>query len=562
MPDTPLERAQNHYRNGELEQALSAYLEALEQDPQSAETLHAIGVIEAQLGHSDDALAYIDRALAINPDEARILNSKANILARLERLDEAVATYNQAIRIDKDYAIALSGLGKCLYQQQKFATAEKALQRALTLNPSFIEAQFNLALVYSQQGQLDQAIALLEPIVTEHPNFSLALGQLGELYLETQDYNKALKVLDRRAELEPEHSEAMHSLAQALALTNHLEEAVQYYEKALMLNPHHPEANHNLANAYVKLGDPDKALNYYFRQLALAPLAESYFNIGVLMMYQERNKEAIQYFDQAIIQDPLNIHCYLNLGSIFLKLQQHDKAIESYEAALDIEPNNEEIRYIINALSNNEVPQRAPDTYLKNLFNQYADHYDEHLTKYLDYTVPQQLAQLLFDELGSEREQWTVIDLGCGTGLSGAAFKPFASTLIGIDISEEMVAIADKKSLYDQLIVGDIESELAQFNDVDLIVAADVFSYIGDLDALFTAITQSLKPGGLLAFSVERGTEQPFILQKNMRYAHTRDYIESLVAKHQLSLCCCNNTVLRKQQKQPVEGLLTLCRKA
>ena len=439
----------------------------------------------------------------------------------------------------------------------KFATAEKALQRAVKIKPTFIEPQYNLALVYSKQSQFNKAIALLEPIISEYPNFKAALGQLGELYLTVNEYAKALTVLDRRAELEPEYSEANHSLAQALALTNHVEESVHYYEKTLMLDPHHPEANHNLANAYVKLGDPDKALNYYFRQLALEPLAESYFNIGVLMMYQERNKEAIHYFDQALIQDPLNIHTYFNLGSIYLKQQHHDKAVKNYEAALKLEPNNEEIKYIVTALNNQAVPQRAPDSYLKNLFNQYASHYDEHLTKYLDYNVPQQLSQLVFNEIG-DVQQGTVIDLGCGTGLSGAAFKPIATKLIGIDISEQMIASAQKKALYDQLIVGEIEAELTQFHDIDLIVAADVFSYIGALDTLFTAIHNSLKTGGVVAFSVERGTDEPFILQKNMRYAHTRAYVESLIKTHHFNLLCCHNAILRKQQKQPVEGLLAI----
>ncbi len=561
MTNTHLNRANQQYKNGELNQALESYHLALIQSPKSSDILHAIGAINAQLGQLDEALNYINQALKLSPNDTRILNSKANILARQNKIDEAITTYNQAIQRDQTYAVALSGLGKCLLQQGKLSMAEDTLQKALALKPNFIEAQYNYALVLTQQNEWDKAIELLESIVTEHPNFSGALGQLGALYLQKGDHQRALRVLDRRVAIDPEHSEAVHSLANAMALTDHLDESIEYYEKTLMLNPHHPEVNHNLGNAYLKRGDAHKALTYYFKQIALVPMAESYFNIGVIMMYQERNKEAIPYFEQAAEYDPTNSQAFLNLGAIYLKLQNYDKAIESYDKALAIEPSNEEINYIIDALKNDITPARAPNAYLKNLFNHYASYYDKHLTHYLDYTVPQQLAQLLFEALASEREQWLVIDLGCGTGLSGEAFKPFAAQLIGIDISDKMIEIAAHKNIYQKLIVGDIEQELTSFHDVDLIVAADVFSYLGDLETLLERAYNALKPSGLLIFSVERMTHGAFALQKNMRYAHSKEYIESLAQKMNFSIERCHNAVLRKQQKQPVEGFLVLLKK-
>ncbi len=558
MPNTHLERAQQYYASGQLHEAIASYELALHDDPNSVDILHALGVIKAQLNQLDDAMLFINKALKKNPDNARILNSKANILVRQHRWDDAIKSYRRAVAIDPNYAVAYTGLGNCLYQQNDLSAAENALKKAIELNPQFIEAQYNYALVLTKKECWPEAIALLEPIVAKHANFSAALGQLGELYLQTNQPLRALTVLDRRAELEPENPQALHSLAQALALTDHLEESIQYYENTLMRDPHHLEANQNLANAYVKLGDTNKALNYYFRQLSIQPLPESYFNIGVLMMYQERNKEAIEYFDQAAILDPTNTAVLLNLGSIYLKQQHYGKALETYQRVLTQEPQNDEIQYIVDALNNDATPARAPNDYLRNLFNHYADHYDQHLTQYLHYTVPQQLTQLLMNELGYTPKEWRIVDLGCGTGLSGQAFKPFARELIGIDISEQMIEVARKKTCYDTLIVGDIEQELPHYQNVDLIVAADVFSYIGDLSAVYKACHAALIPQGIVLFSVERATTGNFSLQKNMRYAHSKAYIESLAKEYHFDVLRCDNTILRKQQKQPVEGFLVM----
>ena len=425
------------------------------------------------------------------------------------------------------------------------------------------EAQYKHALALASEEQWQDAIAALEPIVDAYPNFLRALGQLGELYIQVGDYHKALLVLDRHAELEPDYAEANYRLAQVLMLTDHIEEAVTFYEKTLMQHPHHPEAQHNLANAYMMLGDMEKALNYFMRQLEIAPLPETYYNIGVILLSKERNQDAIAYLEQAKQAQPDYLPIYLNLGGIYLKLQNYPAAIDAYKTALCIDPDNQEIHYIMQALSDGDTPERAPNDYLRNLFNQYAHYYDAHLTNYLNYNVPTQLARLLKNTLNTNSEHWTVVDLGCGTGLSGQAFKNYARELIGIDISEHMIESAKKKAIYNELIVGDIETELTKINNVDLIVAADVFAYLGNLNTIIEKSHASLNDNGYLLFSVEKSHhDEPYHLHKNMRYTHTKNYIESIAAKNNFTIDCAENAVLRQQQKEPVEGYLFLLRKS
>lgn len=435
----------------------------------------------------------------------------------------------------------------------------------MTTNPNFkaYEAQYKHALLLAQQGEWQNAITELEPIVAAYPHFSRALGQLGELYIQVGEYDKALPVLDRHAELEPEYAEANYRLAQILALTEHIEEAIIFYERTLMLNPDHPEAHHNLANSYMISGEHDKALNYFLRQLEIRPLPETYYNAGVILLSQERNQEAIQYLIEAKKGQPNYLPIYLNLGGIYLKQQHYDEALDTYQTALKIDPHNQEVQYIVQALSKGQTPDRAPNEYLRNLFNQYAHYYDAHLIHYLGYQVPTQLKRILHDTINSNQETWKIVDLGCGTGLSGEAFKEYANELIGIDISERMIETAKKKNRYNELIVGDIETALETIHDVDLIVAADVFSYLGNLNIIFERSFNALNATGRLLFSVEKSLQDtPYQLHKNMRYTHTKKYIESLTADHRFIIECCENTILRQQQKEPVEGYLFLLKKS
>ncbi len=551
-----LEQAAKLYQQGSLKAALETYQQALTDKPNTVEILHPIAVIQAQLNQLDSAFNTIEQALKADSNNEQLYNSKGNILALLNKLPDAANCYHDAIKLNSNYAVAYSSLGKCLYQQQKLATAKKALEKALQLQPSLVEAKYNLALVFIAEEDIQSATMHLEAIVASRPNFTQAVGQLGECYLILGQYDHALNQLDKRVKLEPKHVEANHSLAQALTLTGDFEAAAQYYEKTLMLDAHHPEVNQNFANVLLKVGDSAKALNYYFHQISIKPTAESYYNIGVILMQQERGKDSEHYFLESQKIDPSFLPTYLNLGAIALKQQRHQDAIDYYKQGLSIDPGNSELEYIIDALSNTKTPDRAPDAYLQSLFDQYAQYYDQHLTQCLEYRVPQQMLKLVESILNPVAHSLTIVDLGCGTGLIGSLFKPFAKHLVGVDISEKMITLAQYKNLYDQLIHADIETTIQEFKNVDLIIAADVFSYIGDLTHILSKCHTALKRGGYLLFSVEKTVIEPFILQKNMRYAHTKTHIESLAKLLEYEIIECENVVLRTQQKKPVEGYL------
>src|SRR5262249_34413521 len=115
-----------------------------------------------------------------------------------------------------------------------------------------------------------------------------------------------------------------------------------------------------------------------------------------------------------------------------------------------------------------------------------------------------------------------VLDLGCGTGLAGVEFRPLAERLTGVDLSPQMIAVARGKGAYARLVADDIGRFLAaaavEGARYDLVLAADVFTYFGDLAPLFAACASVLAPGGLVAFTVERSDGDGYALGKAIRY--------------------------------------------
>ena len=260
--------------------------------------------------------------------------------------------------------------------------------------------------------------------------------------------------------------------------------------------------------------------------------------------------------------DPEHIGAQTNLANTYLKKGDFDHAIEHYKAVSALQPKNKEIAYILSAISQpQQIPKEAPAEYLEHLFDQYAPHYDEHLTKQLQYQAPQLLYRAVTKVAGTEETDWTVLDLGCGTGLSGAAFRTLAKRLVGIDISSKMIEMAQKRELYDELAVSDIKAALKKYRDVDLILAADTFIYVGDLKPIFKLARKALRKKGLFAFTVEQADDNvDYVLQRTARYAHSRPYIESLIKKYRFTTEHCDIVVTRQQMRHPVTAYLFVVR--
>lgn len=561
MDKQRIQQAQHLYQQGDFEQALAIYRELLQSDPHDPALLHACAVLLAQTGDHQAALKQINAALKNASNNETLFNSKGNILLALNRFDEAIQAYQAAIALKPHYAPAYNNLGNCYYHQQNLSDAKSAYQKAITLQPHYPDAYYHLGITLAHLGELPEAIHALQKTIEYQPHHAGAYGQLAEIYLQQTNYADAIAAFQSRLDLQPQHAPTYHSLGMAYYQSAQYPEAIAAFEQCLALNPKHPDANHDLAITLLMTGDPEKAMNYFFRQLELNPRPETYYNIGVILQQQDRHKEAIEYLSHAAKLDPSYLPVHLNLGALHLKNNKTEDAIAAYQQALSLKPDDPEIKHILTALAQNETPEKAPGEYISHLFDQYATYYDKHLMDVLQYQVPQAIQKNLLTFADPKETAWTVLDLGCGTGLTGAVLRPFAKKLIGIDLSEKMIDIARTKGLYDALDCLDVEASLTRYHDNDLIVAGDVFTYIGDLSPIFKKAYAALNPGGLFVFSVESTDLYPYVLQPSIRYAHTKRYLMACIEASHFTLNTFDNLVLRLQQRQPIQGFLVVLSK-
>ena len=195
----------------------------------------------------------------------------------------------------------------------------------------------------------------------------------------------------------------------------------------------------------------------------------------------------------------------------------------------------------------------APD-YVARLFDRYAPTFEEHLTERLYYQAPELLWQAWQNVTEGKATDLVVFDLGCGTGLCGVQFRPAARRLVGVDLSKAMLDLATPKGCYDELVQGEIGAVLADHvAAAQLIVAGDVFNYLGNLQPILHAAFASLTSGWLV-FSVERSDAETFRLEPSGRFTHSPAHIEKLTAEIGFAVRYSQRLCLRFDRGQPVHG--------
>jgi predicted TPR repeat methyltransferase len=221
-------------------------------------------------------------------------------------------------------------------------------------------------------------------------------------------------------------------------------------------------------------------------------------------------------------------------------------------------------------------PTHVPPDAVANLFDKYAEKFDAHLRGALEYRVPELIVEAVAEHApwaGDRAPFGDALDLGCGTGLCGPLLRPLASNLAGVDLSPQMVEKARERGVYDHLHVGELVATLREVppSSFDLLVAADVLIYLGDLGPTYEAAAAALRPGGLFAFSLEASPapttgaaasqdDRYHLNRKTLRFTHARAYLDRLARIYGFATLSFDEIVPRVEAERPVPGYLIVLR--
>ena len=449
----------------------------------------------------DEADAHARKVLEQQPRNSRAHALLAASLLMRERPAEALGHVEAALRTDRVSPRLHFMAALCQGPLGRVEDAVASYRRALQYRPDFVEARANLGYLLETMGQPGEAADCYRRVLATHPGEWFCLNRLG--YCE--------RVLGRPAE------------------------AAALLERARAVRADSPATLNELALAYLQLERKPDAIAMFRRAVEVEPtFAAAWFNLAKVL-----------YLDYVVAE---------GAG------QNPDKGpvLAAFDRVLELDPENEEFAYLRDCVSGVRR-DRPPDAYIEAFFDRFAGRFDEKLVGELGYRGPEEAVALAKPFLEANRAS-RIWDLGCGTGLAGTLLRPYARSLIGVDLSSAMLGQARARGVYDELVHAEIVAFLAgcEPGTCDFALALELFIYVGDLLPAFHAAARVLRPGGWMVLSVEvaAGDTQEFVLLPTGRYAHSTRYVEECARAAGLGVSVSRSLTIRHDAGEPVAGYL------
>lgn len=428
-----------------------------------------------------------------------------------------------------DWPEAVAG-AMAVHRQGRLAEAEPLYRQLLSMRPDDANLNHFLGVLLHQRGHAEEALARVRRSIALDPGVASWHNNLGNILLDQRQHAEAARAYQRCVALDPGNVEVRNNLGCLLRVCGQLVEAEAVLREAIAYAPDSSAAHTNLALVLAALGRDDEAMAAGNRALELKPdNPRSRRLLGLL--YARRGRTAL--------------------------------AAEVFRDWLARSPDDPQARHHLAAVTGDEVPDRASDHYVSDLFDGFAASFDARLAS-LDYRAPALCAEVVRLRLGEPAGRLRVLDAGCGTGLCGPLLRPWARELVGVDLSRGMLDRARARSVYDLLEQGELGAWLtAEHARFDLIVSADTLCYFGALDSLLTAMRRAAAVGACLVFTVEAlddASDADFRLLPHGRYAHRREAVEHALQRAGWAAGEMQSVVLRQESGEPVHGWLASAR--
>ena len=427
-----------------------------------------------------------------------------------------------------------------------------------------------IAELHKKGGRIDKAEQTYREAIALDPRCYEAHNNLGNILKDTGRLPEAMRHFVLAFQINPKDAVVAFNIAVGLSAQHHFGEAASLFREAIALRPSYADAHFGLAFALTQLADHDASDRHYMEALKIDPLHyEARVNLG--LAFVERGK-VVEAFEQAEIlarAETASGFPHKAFGILLAQAGCPDGARLCFENHLARHPGERDDIAMLLAAVGGTLPPRATDQQIARLYTSRADGWDNGAAAATGYQGHRLVAAALAS-LNADRAD-TMVDAGCGTGLVGELLRTQARRLVGVDMSEPMLAQARRKNVYDELHQGDLIEYLNSHpHSCDVIVSAATLIHFGDLDGVFEAAAQCLRPGGLFVFTAFPNDDDPDGvavatlngLGQGGCFRHGPDYIARNAAKHGLDVELLRRDVHEYARKAPIHGLIVALRRA
>jgi predicted TPR repeat methyltransferase/Tfp pilus assembly protein PilF len=517
-------QARDHFEKGEMQPAVAICQQILQTEESFSPAYALMSELWYQIGNIESAEKFLGLAQKFDDRNVGYILRKAQMLGIQEHWAEADQEISRAMMIDPHYAPTYTLMGDAKVNTQQYTEAMHFYEKSMALEDS-AEIRERIAHCYVVQNQFSQAREALAELTARYPASAQPWLLLGDLQRNNQQFDEADHSYDQAIKYNASACEAW--IGKGLIAHERKDEKLApiCFDKAIDANPNNPR---------------------------------TYYLLGGILLDRKNYEAALKFLHKALELKPNFVDARRKLAITLFSMRKKEETLEQIELVLQHDPHDEKLLFIRSTLLGEHV-ETAPHQHVSELFDVYADNFDDHLVKILEYKTPTFIKELFFkvlQETGNTRTDFSLLDIGCGTGLAAEALKDITDYRVGVDLSPKMVETARAKNLYQELAAEDALGFIARSERLfDVMVAADVLVYIGNPAPLFKEAYAKLSPQGYLIFSTENGDDvAPFGLRSSARFAHAKNAVIEAGAQFGFTLAAHMASMIRTESKNPIQG--------
>ncbi|MBP9113619.1 MAG: tetratricopeptide repeat protein [Polyangiaceae bacterium] len=418
---------------------------------------------------------------------------------------------------------------------------------------------------FLESGQLELAESTCRSVLLRVPNEHNAIHLLGMILSARGKTEEAIATLERVVKMAPQYIGAWLNLG-IVAMDSSPERAEACFRKVLAAAPDATPARGNLAMILERRGQLEEA-EKELRELLRFEKDElgALQSLARILRLRKDYPAEVKVLHRILKQTPGDAAISSTLARTYFLWydsvdQDREQALKVIDEWLVYAPTDPTALHMRASLTGEQIPERASSAYVEKHFDEFAGTFDSILTS-LAYNGPELVHNLLGSLFPAESPNHDVVDVGCGTGRFGPLVRSRAKRLVGLDLSQNMMAEAKKLGVYDELVHTEVTKYLEEHGaNFDIAACIDTVIYFGSIDTLFAATCAALRPSGHFFATIElleEGAPEPsFRLHKGGRYAHKKSYVARVLEKSGFSIVATSTSVLRMEYGSPVEALV------
>lgn len=330
-----------HLQHNHLDEALYAFREALQRDPDMADAHKGLGRTYARKGDLIKAEEELRLAASLSPRDADILVDLAHLLRQSGRKSDAVDVLQEAVRLRPSDATIRCQLAFLQAHRGNLVKAVEEYRAALAYDDRNAEAHLHLGIIYGAQSYLAEAIAEFEWVVQLEPENASAWQWLGKLYARTSRLPEAEKALQAAVDLAPDDADVHADLGLLYEAQRREELAVRELRQAIALEQGHNQARQRLAQLYLRHQQPQMAIQELEGLAAYHPTDSNvHQQLGELYLGQGDLNRALHHFERTVALNPANAEMHNRLGQLYFKKDYDALTLQEYQKAVALDPYN------------------------------------------------------------------------------------------------------------------------------------------------------------------------------------------------------------------------------